>query len=599
LGAIPPFSRLISRFGLLFLGALLPLIAVMIDPAGSLPGTELGDVYKHAWSFWHTPHALGAWPWTEALNAPAGGVLWDVMLLPSLLMAPFQWLLGPVLSANLWVLISLFLVGLSTAALARHLGATDAVANTAGFLAQGAPYLYGYPLYSGVHERLAIWVFPLLLLCAFRLRDGASRRWLALGVGGFALASAGCGVYGIWALLMMGLVLPLLRVRGDSFWGFRRQLPLFVGLAAVSLLLLAVMSQSSGANSLSPQPDRFGLLGVNWDLGFSKASFSSLFSPLAVRSTVGIDSGDLLMELSYVGWLQLGLCLWGLKHPASRWLCAIAIVFVVLSLGPVVEVSGQRLSNPLYWAVSWVLPMYGSAPVPFQQVGVFASLAGLGLLAIPILKEKRGQFWLFLIVLASMAERALVLPTGLVLPRADASVSPIYASIESGQVVEFPRDYKNRALSPGRLFLAQTQHHQGLPVSISTGITAWDGFFPIRTGLSQQWERDLECMRRGGFSWIVVDRDSYSSSSQADESLHSLREILGPPVSTDTRLFLFSLRGLGVEPDENRFLVPFQFLSAVDNGGLGPPPEKSQATPGIRSGRETSICPIERQGMHN
>ena len=68
----------------------------------------------------------------------------------------------------------------------------------------------------------------------------------------------------------------------------------------------------------------------------------------------------------------------------SRWFCGIALVFVILSLGPAVDVGGQRLSNPLYFVVSWVLPTYGSAPVPFQQVGVFAALAGLGLLAFPV-----------------------------------------------------------------------------------------------------------------------------------------------------------------------------------------------------------------------
>ena len=102
----PPFS-LPAQSALLLFGALLPVLGVLGSPGERLVGTELGDVYKHAWSFWHTPHALGTWPWTEALNAPGGGRLWDVMLLPSLVMVPVTSLAGPVFASNVWVVVSL------------------------------------------------------------------------------------------------------------------------------------------------------------------------------------------------------------------------------------------------------------------------------------------------------------------------------------------------------------------------------------------------------------------------------------------------------------------------------------------------------------
>ena len=180
-----PTSRTWLGYGLLILGALLPLLGVLVDPAGRLPGTELGDVYKHAWSYWHTPHAIGAWPWTDSLNAPGGGVLWDVMLFPSLLMAPVDWIAGPVFTANLWVFFSLLLVGFCTAGFLRAIGASDLLAALGGFLAQGSPYLYGYPLYSGVHERLAVWVFPLLLWCVIRIQQQGGKRWLIWGLLGY------------------------------------------------------------------------------------------------------------------------------------------------------------------------------------------------------------------------------------------------------------------------------------------------------------------------------------------------------------------------------------------------------------------------------
>jgi hypothetical protein len=591
------FFRLLSRSGLLALGALLPLVLVLADPAGLLPGTELGDVYKHAWSYWHTPEALGAWPWTNSLNAPAGGVLWDVMLVPSLLMSPVQWLIGPVLCANIWVFLSIFLVGYTTARLVEFLGADLSTANVAGFLAQGAPYLYGYPLFSGVHERLAIWIFPLLLLCALQLKAGGSRKWIALGIVGFGIAASGCGVYGIWALLMMVFALPFVRSKGDRFYGFQRQLGLYVGLGLVALLLLVAMQVTAGSDSLSPQPDRFSLWGVNWQLGFSQASLASLFSPSAVHAQKALDSGDLLLELSYVGWVQMTVCCAGLRYARTRWLCGIALTFLVLSMGPVVGLGSVRVVNPFYWVVAWVMPTYGSAPVPFQQMGVFASLAGLGVMAVMHVPKTRRTLWLSLIVLGSVVERAVVLPTGLFVETANARVSPVYAVIDQGAVVELPRDYKNRALAPGRLFLAQTQHEQGLPISVSTGVTAWDGFLPIRSGVSNQWAEDLDCLKRGGFSWVVVNRDAYESEEVGQKTHQSIREVLGNPVATDGPLSVFSLESVPSKAVPDRFLPPFQVLGSVDNGGRGPPSEQAQIAPGIRSGREASFCPLNRMGM--
>ena len=591
------FFRHFSRWGLLVLGALLPLVLVLPDPAGTLPGTELGDVYKHAWSYWHTPHALGAWPWTESLNAPGGGVLWDVMLLPSLVLMPLQWFLGPVLCANIWVFLSLFAVGWATASLARALGAESLEASTAGFLAQGAPYLYGYPLFSGVHERLAIWVFPLLLLCALRLKEGADRRWAALGIFGFVFAAAGCGVYGIWALLMMGFALPAFRVPGTPLWGFRRQLLLYLGLGCAAVVLMVAMNLTAGSNSLSPQPNRFSLMGINWGLDLSRASFRGLFSPRFVHAQQAVDSGDLLLELTYVGWVQLVLCCWGLRYRATRWFCGIALVFVLLSTGPVWDVGSHRLVNPFYWTVAWVLPTYGSVPVPFQQMAVFSSLAGLGVLAVLQGSVRRKGVVLGVIVLGSLIERAVVLPTGLFVPTASARVSEVYSAIGQGAVVELPRDFQSRALAPGRLFLAQTRHHQGLPVSVSTGVTSWDGFLPIRTGISKQWETDINCLKRGGFEWVVVNQDFYLSTETAAEQLRGIRQVLGAPVAQEGSQTVFSLKSVFAELAPHRFLPPFQVLDSVDNGGSGPPLEQAGIAVGVLSGREVSICPLSTQVM--
>ena len=161
-------------------------------------------------------------------------------------------------------------------------------------------------------------------------------------------------------------------------------------------------------------------------------------------------------------------------------------------------------------------------------------------------------------------------------------------------VVEIPRDFRDRSLSPTRSFLAQTQHEQGLPLSISTGVTRWDAFLPVRTGRSTSWDLDLRCLARGGFAWLVVDREGYLNPAVAEEAIAGIEGVVGRAAASDTRWRVYALSGLGERPSEKRFFSPFQPLFGVDNGGQGPPMVDRGAIPksGIDSGREAASCPL-------
>ena len=105
----------------------------------------------------------------------------------------------------------------------------------AGLIAQAAPYLAGYGLGSGVHERLAIWVFPVVWLGLLSWRDQGYRRslvWMAIGI---FFATTGCQVYGVFLLCMVILGLPW-------WWpGIRRVVPALLALALPLLAALAVV----------------------------------------------------------------------------------------------------------------------------------------------------------------------------------------------------------------------------------------------------------------------------------------------------------------------------------------------------------------------
>ena len=158
-------SRLNSSviIGSFFISSVLLLQPIWKAPSRLIMGNEQGDVYKHLWSFWHTLSEIQTWPWTTKLNTPHGGFLLDVMFAPALVLSPVSSLMGPVWAANIFVCLSFFLIGWTLYLLCLQKGFSKGEAFCAGLLCQSFPYLLGYPLASGVYERLSIWVFPLLL----------------------------------------------------------------------------------------------------------------------------------------------------------------------------------------------------------------------------------------------------------------------------------------------------------------------------------------------------------------------------------------------------------------------------------------------------
>ena len=410
-----PRARVLFLLGL---GASLPLAGVLPHLSSVLPGSELGDVYKHAWSYSHLLAEGGNWPHSTWLNAPAGGVLLDVMLGPALLMAPVGLLAGPVVAANLWVWLSFFAIGACTAALAYALFDSKEGGLLAGLLAQQAPYLAGYPLFSGVHERLAAWFFPLLLLCAWRLREGAGRKWGVLALASAVLVTFSCAVYALWGGLMLVLCLPLLK--GESGGGTRRLLPWGLGYSAVLGLGYAVArGVTYHPQTLSPQPGRLDLgLGVRVQEQ-DVASLGELLNPFTVAAQQPVDSGDQLLEICYLSWVLIGVALLGLRSLRGSRTLKVLLgtggLFALLSMGAVADFGLFQVPNLPYLLLAWLVPMYGRIPVPFQQLAVVTPLLALGAAAwVSTLVPARRMWAVGGVFVLCLVERTLVLPVGVV-----------------------------------------------------------------------------------------------------------------------------------------------------------------------------------------
>ncbi len=535
-------------------GALLPLARVVLDPLGSLPGLATGDVYKHAWPYWHTLDQLfgGQWPRTEMLAGPDGGVLLDVMLLPALAMAPVTLIAGPVAAANLWVWLSLLASGVATYALGRRLSGSVAGATAAGLVVQTAPCLVGYALVSGVHERLALWLFPTLVLLLLRCRDRGGWRWPAALGATLAAGAIHCPNYGLFACILLAFVVPVLAWpsrRGGP--GLRWLLPtgvaLGLGLAVVVLALQWMIRQPDFLADV-------GMQRVELSPGsrpvYEAATLADMLNPVSARTTRSSDYEDEIYFLPYIGWVPLlamlaGAALaWRGGRRRSAALAGCGLVFGVLAAGPTLRSGGVSVPEPLFLALVELVPFYGQTPGTWQQVAVLVSVGGAGVaLAIGALGTRRHRRMAAVALVAlTLVERLWALPVPLVTYRADARVSSAYDAVGDGGVLaDVPRFWTGRHLTPGPAFLAQTRHERPITYAIDFGLSPWDGVRVLMGCESPGFALSAGCIRQGGIRWVAVHRDWFDESETAASCVAGFQSVAGDPVADDGQLALFDL----------------------------------------------------------
>jgi hypothetical protein len=548
-------------------GAIVPLLGVLSAPATLMPGRPRSDLAKHVWSYWHTLQNLGSWPTTMALGAPFGGEFYDVMLLPALLMAPVTAVLGPVFASNLWLWLSLVAVGSATAALAYRVVGTERSAVVAGLVAQLSPYLAGYPLGSGVHERLAIWVFPLVWWALLAWRDRQDRRALVAMAAGLFFATAGCQVYGVFALGMVLFGLPM-------WWpGGRRLLPPLVALGGPLVAAWAlVRGPTISAISLVPQRGRLEMWpGMPHISQVPSMTLQDLLDPFAVARQHVIEGGDELFMLAYLGWGVLLAAIYGAvqRRGMTAGMVGVGLAMASLALGPAVLVGATLHWNPAHVALSLVLPAFRTIPVPWQAVGAAVPLLAVGVAA-SVDRFRWAGMPVSLVALIAL-ERLVVVPVPLVLSTTDTTVPSVYGVVD-GPVVEVPRVYRDTSLTPGEVFLAQLEHQQPIQLTINAGTVPFDFHLPTLRGVSTHWRRTGECWAAYGFRYVVVHRDWLSDSVDGNEQVARMTTALGAPVADDGVRAVFRLPEVSRQVTTHWTHNQTTIEVLLDRGLVGGPP---------------------------
>ena len=542
---------------LLLLGACVPMARVLLDPLGSVPGSPLSDVYKHTWAYWHAMAQIGdgAWPYTRYLNAPDGGVLLDVMLPPALIMAPVTLIAGPVLAANLWVLLSLTMVGAVVYALARHFTGSVIGSLCAGLMIQTSPFLLGHALTSGVHERLNLWLYPLIVLALLKVRGGGRWGWSAALIVGLAMTVIQCPTYTVFAAVLMLFMVPFAYSRtAPNRWP--RVWPItftYLGLG-VALVTGAVVYNLCVIHPLwlagIPYERVAPSIGVTADF-FYVARLETLFNPFTVMVEKPERTDDELYLLVYIGWVPFIAMLSGMvlalrrRARMSALVCALGFIFLVLSLGPNIPIGGRRaLVNPLFHAIAFLVPFYGGAPPIWQQAGVFIALSVVGCAElIRVMPSRAIRVAVAALLLAgTIAERIKTLPVPLVLERAPARVAKMFDNIPGEDpLIEVPRLWPKQFLARGSIFMAQVRHEKPIPVAINLGLPLMDHYQPLTQGKATDWKGVAACLRKRGMRWLVMHTHLMPAGKQTARGMKQLRQLLGEPAASEKGSHLFDL----------------------------------------------------------
>ena len=465
----------LSLYLLIAAAATFPLI-LHLDAAVPSDG---GDAMMNLWGFWWVREALTHFrnPFeTPLVYAPYGAPLYLHTLNPlnGLISLPFQWLFGLTIAYNAVVFISLALAGYFAALLVAHVSG-DRVAGFVGGVA------YAFSAYQLTHllghtNLLSSQWLPAYLLCLLRALETGGRR--RTGFIALAIAALVCVTLTDWFYVVFAVLLTII-VAAWYAVARRAVAPLVVG-AAIGLpwallslpLLLATAAEVRAG--ISDLPSLGTIRNYSADLlSFGVPSTRHwLLGPLALRvaryGAAPPVEGDIF--LGYVPLILAGCALWLARRRAALW-CAIAAIFVVLSLGPVLHLNGQwrfgasARSIPLPYSLLLDIPGLSvvRTPVRLALGGTFglAVLSGLAVAGLrrrwPRLAGGRAQFIFVAALVTLMLAEQLTVPFPLEATAVPNFYRQLAASSAPGTILELPISYKR-----ARSDLYQTVH--GRPI---------------------------------------------------------------------------------------------------------------------------------------
>ena len=302
-------------------------------------------------------------------------------------------------------------------------------------------------------------------------------------------------------------------------------------------------------------------------------------------ATAVIGRGNALENTVYLGVVTLLLAGWGIRRrwTEARFWLILGLVGVVLSLGPVLKIGGLQTSLPLPYALLQRSPFYKWGRIPGRAnetivlpLAVLASFGTMSLLEPLRRLGKPWQGWL------TTALSVLILFDCVVawpFPAMDASVPDFYqrmahepidfAVLDLPQWPTWLREASNRAMR------YQTVHQHKivggyvwrLPEGLEGGMKALQELVlpPLTEDMIPRPspEEALQALNRYHIRYVVLHKGVWTTEED-EESLASLRRLLGEPFYDDQRLAAFLVPEMEVEKEDSLMALSYGWYQVED-----------------------------------
>mgnify|MGYP005852161585 CR=1 FL=1 len=445
-------------------------IPIVHQIPGWAPGD--GDPWHSLWGLWFAKYSLferGRLPlFTDDIFYPRGVDLgyatW--VMVPLLLSLPLVSLIGLVATYNVLILASLALAGYSAFLLVHHLTKDRKAAFVSGLIFAFSPYHMVRSLEHLFLLASAVWVPLYVLFLIKALQEGGFTN-IGLASAFLIFTMASNPYYAVFLLLFTGLYLldqirrPDVQVPKRAL--FNRLSSLFVLSSALSLPIVgpALMREWTDI-TLSTPLSEVNIYSADLLAFFIPGSAHPLWGKL-VKPIYKNFTGNVFEQTVYIGYIVLALssmAFFKARREEVRFWSLSAMIFFVLSLGPVLHINGRyafdldgmTLTFPLPSLLLHFIPVLKGIRVfsrfSFMLMLSLAVLVGYGL---KVIRERlQGTRWgprietaFLLLVSVGILFEFLSVP----LPILDAKIPHVYTVIgrdggRGGSLLELPLDWK-------------------------------------------------------------------------------------------------------------------------------------------------------------
>lgn len=357
----------------------------------AVPGNGF-DSWQNMWNFWWLRKALleGHNPYfTPMLYYPQGATLLLQTLNPLnfLVSLPVHALFGLVAAYNFVVIFSLAASGLCVYALARDVGADTPAALVGGAVYATSGYLLAQVMGGHTHM-MAAWPLPLAVLALRRAQAAPTPLRIGLAGASIALCVLADWQYMLFALIWAGwYALAQLWERRD----WRAALPA-CGAVAVALALTAPLTIATArASATVPTAATEGgpTFRLETSVDLADLVIPSQLHPFWGRAAEQLQSykfeTHIQSKTAYLGLVTVLLAALGVRRREGRFWLLSAIVFILLAMGPMLQVAGWKTGLPLPGGALFALPLVGIFRYPMR----FMALAMLALAVLAALGTQR------------------------------------------------------------------------------------------------------------------------------------------------------------------------------------------------------------------